>query len=156
MGQQLKEQEQVTAETQQTNHSLQRQVEQLQQQLSQQSLKPPQPPPPSQAQVRESQLQERESRKQLPVQPSLQVDHKPHPHRVRKMTLNWRDGGKAPFKIFRGAAAVNEHAAYFMNWNGEVCSYDITGKTWSKLPKCPYQFSSLAVINGQLTCTGTL
>ena len=48
---QLEEQGQVTAEIQQTNHSLQRQVEQLQQQLSQQSLKPPQPPPPSQAQV---------------------------------------------------------------------------------------------------------
>jgi predicted nucleic acid-binding Zn-ribbon protein len=73
LNQQLEEHEQVTAETQQTNHSLQRQVEQLQQQLSQQSLKPPQPPPPSQAQVRGRQLQERESRKQLPVQPSLQI-----------------------------------------------------------------------------------
>ena len=48
--QQLEQQEQVMAETQQLNHSLQRQVEQLQQQLSQQSIKPPQPPPPSQAQ----------------------------------------------------------------------------------------------------------
>ena len=82
----------MTAEIQQTNHS---QVEQLQQQLSQQSLKPLQPPPPSQAQVRGRQLWEKESLKQLPVQPSLQVDCRPHPLRVKKMTLNWRDGRRA-------------------------------------------------------------
>ena len=154
LNQQLEEQEQVTAEIQQTNHSLQRQVEQLQQQLSQQSLKPPQPPPPSQAQVRGRQLQERESRKQLPVQPSLHVDHKSHPHTVRKMTLNWRDGGKAPFEMSRGAAVVDGNMAYFMNWNGEVCSYNVSSKKWSKLPKCPYEYSSLAVINGQVTTIG--
>jgi N-acetylneuraminic acid mutarotase len=154
LNQQLEEQKQVTAEIQQTNHSLQRQVEQLQQQLSQQSLKPPQPPPPSQAQVRRRQLQERKSRKQLPVQPSLQVDHKPHPHRVRKMTLNWRDGGKAPFWMNRGAAVVDGNMAYFMNWNGRVCSYNVSSKKWSKLPDCPYEYSSLAVINSQLTAIG--
>ena len=152
LNQQLKEQEQVTAETQQTNHSLQRQVEQLQQQLSQQSLKPL---PPSQAQVRERQLQERESRKQLPVQPSLQVDYKPHPHRVREtVTLNWRDGGKAPLEMVRGAAVVDGDMAYFMNFDGEGSCYIVSSKKWSKLPKCPYQFSSLAVINGQLTAIG--
>ena len=154
MNQQLEEQEQVTAEIQQTNHSLQRQVEQLQQQLSQQSLKPPQPPPPSQAQVRGRQLQERESLKQLPVQPSLKVDHKLHPLSVRKITLNWRDGGKAPFKMRRGAAVVDENVTYLMNWNGEVCSYNISSKKWSKLPKCPYKYSTLAVINGQLITIG--
>ena len=151
LNQQLEEQEQVTAEIQQTNHSLQRQVEQLQQQLSQQSLKPPQPPPPSQAQVRGRQLQERVSRKQLP---SLQVDHKSHPHRVRKMTLNWRDGGKAPFKMFSGAAVVDGDVAYFMSQDGEVCSYNVSSKKWSKLPKYPYYYSSLAVINCQVTAIG--
>ena len=75
--QQLKEQEQVTVEIQQTNHSLQRQVEQLQKQLSQQSLKPPQPQP--------------------------------------QMIFNWRDGGKAPFEMSRGAAVVDGKMAYFMN-----------------------------------------
>ena len=154
LNQQLEEQEQLIAEIQQANHSLQRQVEQLQQQLSQQSLMPPQPPPPSQAQIRGRQLQERESRKQLPVQPSLHVDHKPHPHRVRKTTLNWRDGSKAPFKICRGAAVVNGDVAYFMNCENQVCSYNVSSKKWSKLPECPYLFSSLAVINGQLTAIG--
>ena len=145
LNQQLEEQEQVTAEIQQTNHSLQRQVEQLQQQLSQQSLKPPQPPPPFQAQVRGRQLQERESRKQLPVQPSLQVDHKPHPHTVNKMTLNWRDGSKAPLKMSRGAAVVDGDMAYFMHWSYEVYSYNVSSKKWSKLPEFPYRYSSLAV-----------
>ena len=145
LNQKLVEQEEVTAEIQQTNHSLQRQVEQLQQQLSQQSLKPPPP-------LWERQLQERESRKQLPVQPSLEVDHKPHPHRV---TLNWRDGGKAPLGMSRGAAVVDGDMAYFMNWaDGEVCSYNISSKKWSKLPKCPYVYSSLAIIIGQLTAIG--
>ena len=77
-------------------------MEQLQQQLSQQSLKPPQPPPPSQAQVRGRQLQERESLKHLPVQPSLQVDSKARP---LKLALEWREGGKAPLKISRVAVA---------------------------------------------------
>jgi hypothetical protein len=151
LNQQLEEQEQVTAEIQKTNHSLQRQVEQLQQQLSQQSLKPPQPPL---SHIRERQLQERESRKQLPVQKPLQVDHKPHPHRVRKMTLNWRDGGKVPFEMYRGAAVVDRDMAYFMHWNGEVCSYNVSSKKWSKLLKYPYCYSSLAVINGQVTGIG--
>ena len=142
LNQQLEEQKQVSAEIQQTNHSLHRQVEQLQQQLNQQSLKPPQPRPPSQAQVRGRQLQERESRKQLPVQLSLHVDHKPHPHRVRKITLNWRDGGKAPFIMRRGAAVVEGDMAYFMSRDGEVCSYNVSSKKWSKLPKYPYCNSS--------------
>jgi hypothetical protein len=150
LNQQLEEQEQVTAEIQQTNHSLQRQVEQLQQQLSQQNLKPPQPPPPSQVMGR--QLQEGESRKPLPVQ--LVVDHTPHPHSVRKVTINWRDGDKAPFAMIRGAAVVDGNVAYFMNFDGEVCSYNVSGKKWSKLPKCPYRNSSLAVINGPVTAIG--
>ena len=127
LNQQLKEQEQVMAEIQQTNHSLQRQVEQLQQQLSQQSLKPPQP------------LQERESRKQLQVQSSLQVDHKP---------------GKASFKMIRGAAMVDGDMAYFMSRDGEVCSYNVSSEKWNKLLTCPHSGGSLAIINGQLTTIG--
>ena len=148
--QQLEEQKQVTVEIQQTNHSLQTQV----QQLSQLSLKPPQPPRPYQGQVRERQLQERGSLKQLPVQPSLQVDHQPHPRRVREMTVNWRDGGKAPFKMSRGAAVVNRNVAYFMNWNGNICSYNSSSKRWRELPKCLYEYCSSAIINGQLTTIG--
>ena len=144
LNQKLREYEQIIADIQQTDQSLQRQVEQLQQQLSQQSLKLPQPPPPSQAQVRGRQHQERES--------PLQTDHKPHPY--RKMTLNWRDGGKAPLKIERGAAVVDGNMAYFMNCNGEVYSYNASTSTWSMCLKCPYEYGSLAVIDGQLVAIG--
>ena len=154
LNQQLEEQQQDTSEIQGINHSLQRQ---LQQQLSQQNLKPPQlssqPPPSSQAQVGGRQLQE-ESPKQLPVQSSHQEDHNPHSHRVRKMTVNWRDGGKAPLKMSRGVAVVDGNVAYFMNWSGEVCSYNLSSRKWSNLLKCPYQYSSLAVINGRVTTIG--
>ena len=124
LNQQLEEQEQVTAEIQQTNNSLQRQVEQLQQQLSQQ------------------------------VQRNL--DHKPHPPIERNMILNWRDGGKAPFGIVRGAGTVVDGGvkAYFMACNGQTCSYNSTKKKWSELPKYPYQYGSLTIVNGQLTAVG--
>jgi hypothetical protein len=70
------------------------------------------------------------------------------------MILNWRGGGKAPLGMRRGAAVVDGNMAYFMNWNGEVCSYNVSSKKWSNLPRCPYQFSSLAIINSQLTAIG--
>ena len=123
MNQQLEEQEQVTAEIQQTNHSLQRQVEQLQQQLSQQSLS--------------------------------NQDCKSHPLKALELeTLKWRDGGKAPFMMTRGAAVVDGDVAYFMDYEGETCSYNSTNKKWSELPKHPYLYGSLVVINGQLTGIG--
>jgi N-acetylneuraminic acid mutarotase len=66
----------------------------------------------------------------------------------------WRDGGNAPFEMFRGTVVVDGDMAYFMNWSGEVCSYDLTSKKWNELPKYPYYDSSLAIINGQLTAIG--
>ena len=49
---------------------------------------------------------------------------------------------------------VDRNTAYFMNWDGEVCSYNVSSKKWSELPKCSYWYSSLAAINGQLTAIG--
>ena len=48
---------------------------------------------------------------------------------------------------------VNGNVAYFF-CSGKVCSYNSTTKKWSELPKYPYDGSSLAVINGQLTGIG--
>ena len=70
------------------------------------------------------------------------------------MTLNWRDGGKAPLKIIRGAAVVDGHMAYFLHEYCDTYSFDSCSKKWRELPKCPRHFSSLAVINGQLTAIG--
>ena len=83
-------------------------------------------------------------------------DHKPHPPKEHKMTLNWRDGGKATFGMYRGAAVVDGGVAYFMNWNGQACtcSYNSTNKKWSELPNYTYRRGSLAVVNGQLTAIG--
>ena len=120
--QQLEGQEQVTAEIQNFNHSLQRQVEQLQQQSSQQI--------------------------------GIALAHKPHPPKELKVTSYWRDEGKAPFEMYIGAAVVDGGVAYFMNWNGQACSYSLTSKKWSELPTYPYQHVNLAIVNHQLTGIG--
>ena len=74
----------------------------------------------------------------------------PHPNE-----LNWSLAGKSPLDVVvRGAAVVQGHLAYFMNCGGEVCSYNSKSKKWSELPKYPYQYGSLVVINGQLTGIG--
>ena len=158
LNRQLAEQEQVTAEIQQTNHSLQREVEQLQQQLSQQTglnTKPSQPPSPValEAQVSGRELQQHHPMKVKQSQPSPRQDQlkKPHPP---MMLGKWRDGGKAPIVMRRGAAVVDGNVAYFMHWEGEILySYN---KRWSKLPECPHFYSSLAVIRGLLTAIGGL
>ena len=158
LNRQLAEQEQVTAEIQQTNHSLQREVEQLQQQLSQQSglnTKPSQPPSPValEAQISGRELQQHHPMKVKQSQPSpwqdqLQELHQPE---RRVMLGEWRNGGKAPIVMTRGAAIVDGNVAYFMHWEGQTYSYN---KRWSELPKCPYVNSSLAVIRGLLTAIG--
>ena len=92
---------------------------------------------------------------QLQQQLSQQnLDHKPHPHKEQKVTLNWRDGGKAPFEMIRGDAVVHGGVAYFMHLDGQTCFYNSTNKKWSELPKYPYKYGSLAVVNGQLTAIG--
>ena len=157
LNRQLAEQEQVTAEIQQTNHSLQRQVEQLQQQLSQQNGKPSQPPSPV---ALESQVSGRELHQHHPVkvkqsQPSPRQDQlqKPHPPERRVLLGEWKDRGKAPIEMSRGAAVVDGNVAYFMNWKGLTYMYS-HNKRWSKLPEFPYWYSSSAVIRGLLTAIG--
>ena len=158
MNQQLEEQDQVTTGIQ---HSFQRQVKQLQQQLNgQQSQRNPRPsqsspllpPPPPPPQISTRQLQERISHTQS--QPSLQVNHKSHSLKEWKMTFNWTDGGKAPCKMTRGAAVVNRNVAYFMDYNGMICFYNSDSKGWGMLPQCPYKRSALAVVKGQITTIG--
>ena len=95
---------------------------------------------------------------QLQQQSSQQIliasAHHPHSPKELKVTLNWRDGDKAPFKMERGGAVVDGGVANFVGWNGEACSYNSTSKKWSKLPKYPYWFGSLAIVNRQLTGIG--
>ena len=100
------------------------------------------------------QRQVEQLQQQLSQQVQRNPDHKPHPTKERNMILSWRDGGKAPFAMERGAAVVGGNMAYFMNWNGQACSYNSNNGSWSELPKYPYKQGSLAVVNGQLTAIG--
>ena len=157
MKQHMKEQEQIMAEIQQTNLSLQRQVEQLKQQLSQKCNTPSHPTPPSEVQMRRF-IQERQSMLQpLSLQSSLQEEEhhlKSHPPRVRQGSLDWKDGGTAPLWMSRGAAAVNKNVMYFLSCGGEVCCYCSKKRRWSMLPKYPYIGGSAAIITDQFTAIG--
>ena len=165
LNQHLEEQEQITAEIQHSNHSLQSQVEQLQRQLSQQS-----------------QLNTRKGHAQVkgkhfwPWQtlPSTSL-HIQDQHRFtaeQRMLGNWGEmkGAKEifdmslkdpaeewtsrPVGLARGATVVDGKKAYFMNYGGQTYCYDSFTRLWNKLPDCPSQFSSLAVVRGLLTAIG--
>lgn len=74
------------------------------------------------------------------------------------VVLNWSEVDsvtcKPRFNMVRGAAVVDESIAYFMNTNGEICSYNPTTNTWNDLPTCPLFGSSLAVVNDLVTAVG--
>ena len=175
----LEEQEKLSVAIQQTNVSLQRQVKQLQQQLSQQTPQDSKSPPPVCAPKPSIKRRQSRDKKSTSSQPSLQVDNKPHPPKVvprhthtrlqlqnndkphlhvlrdeTALALNWSNGERAPLQMVRGDAVMNGNIAYFMNYNGEVCSYDLATERWNKLLKGPYQGSSLAVVNTLLTSVG--
>ena len=124
-----------------------RQLRQLNQQLEEQEQVT--------AEIQHSlQRQVEQLQQQLSQQIQTNQDHKPHTPQEGKVTLNWRDGGKAPCEMSRGAAVVDRGVVYFMHCIGQACSYNLTSKKWSVLPKCPSINSSLAVVNGQLTAIG--
>ena len=100
------------------------------------------------------QIQVEQLQQQLSQQVQTNPDPKPHPINDKNVTLNWRDGGKASFEMYVGAAVVDGCVAYFMHYDGQTCFYNSTSKKWCELPKYPYNYSSLAVINGQLTAIG--
>ena len=134
LNEQLIQKDQVIEKIERVNHSLQKQVEELQLQMSQINQQPlKSQTPPSLAQIEGSQT---------------------HQSKVWEITLDWSDGGRAPFEMSRGAVVVNGNVAYFMHWNGKMSSYNSSSKRWRELPQCPYIRSSLAVINGQLVAIG--
>ena len=71
------------------------------------------------------------------------------------MKLKWRDGGRAPRKVYGEAVAVKGNVAYFQP-SGQyiVLAYDSTKSVWFELPRCPNCNFSLAVINDLLTAIG--
>ena len=67
--------------------------------------------------------------------------------------LRWRDGGRAPCKMYGEVSAVNGSVVYFRPM-GSVFAYNSTNSKWSELPKCPNSSFSLAMVNSLLTAIG--
>ena len=72
---------------------------------------------------------------------------------AREIKLRWRDGGKAPRRVWGKVAAVDGSVALFRS-DQEIYSYDSSNKKWFELPKCPNYGFSLAIVSGRLTTIG--
>ena len=70
--------------------------------------------------------------------------------------LSWRNGGRAPCKMWGEAAAVDRDMAYFSGdpRSKKMYSYDSSRRKWSGLPVCPNYGFSLAMVNTHLTAIG--
>ena len=71
--------------------------------------------------------------------------------------LRWRDGGRAPCKMYGESAAVKGSIAYFLPGDTQVytvLAYDSAKNNWSEPPRCPNRDFSLAVVNNLLTAIG--
>ena len=149
-GRELEEKDRVIQDKDSVIKSHEEQFRQLNQQLEEQEQVT--------AEIQQTNKSLQRQVEQLQQQLSQQVQANPDStklqpaHKDREMTLNWRYEGNAPFVTRRGAAVVDAWGvAYFMHWNGHGCS---NNKKWSEFPEYPYQYSSLAVVNGLLTAIG--
>ena len=68
--------------------------------------------------------------------------------------LRWRDGGRAPCKMYGAISAVDGGVACFHPGEYDTFAYNSTNKEWSKLPECPNDGFSLAMVNSLLTAIG--
>ena len=69
--------------------------------------------------------------------------------------LRWRDGGRAPRKMWGEVSVVDGSVAYFQPClSKSVFAYNSTNNKWSELPECHNNSSSLAVVNSLLTTIG--
>ena len=82
-----------------------------------------------------------------------------NPNKQGKMKSNqrWIPGRNLAKEMVRGQVAMDGDVAYFMNKDGTLYKYDSTVdpyEAWSQLVKCPYEDSSLAVVDGLVTAIG--
>ena len=69
--------------------------------------------------------------------------------------LMWRDGGRAPCKMYGEVSVVDGSVAYFQPVGSKsVFAYNSTNNKWSELPECSNSYVSLAVVNSLLTAIG--
>ena len=73
----------------------------------------------------------------------------------RSIKLRWRDGGRAPEKMYFGSCTADGDMAYFRNFHSvNVHAHNAATGKWNTLPKCPHTYFSLVVFNGVLTAVG--
>ena len=73
----------------------------------------------------------------------------------RSIKLRWRDGGRAPEKMFFGSCTADGHMAYFRDGlTDNVHAHNAATGKWNKLPKSTYINFTLVVVNGVLTAVG--
>ena len=72
-----------------------------------------------------------------------------------RIKLRWRDGRRAPRKMWGAVSAVDGSMAYFQVVKSKkVFAYNSTNNNWSELPKSPNYGFSLAIVNSLLTTIG--
>ena len=134
---QLQDNEQVVAEFQQTLAQREKEIRDLRESLS----------------ARDSDINDLQRQlKHLRVeQPQAKVGSKMA--EKRSIKLRWRDGGRAPEKMYFGSCTVDGHMTYFRCGSDVHAHNAATGK-WNTLPKYPYVNFALVVVNGVLTAVG--
>ena len=104
--------------------------------------------------IRDHQRQIRELQQQLRQRGGQRREEWEASGAAGNIKLRWRDGKRAPCRMWRNVAAVNGGVAYFSPGEHEVFAYNSADSKWSELPKCPNRKFSLAVINNFLTAIG--
>jgi len=92
---------------------------------------------------------------QICEQPTAKLQDRGQSTRKGPLHLHWSKCGKAPCKMAGASSVVDGNMAYFHHYESNVVySYNSEKQTWSSLPQCPYNYFSLAVVNGLLTTVG--
>ena len=136
---QLQDNEQVVAEFQQTLAQREKENRDLQESLS----------------ARDSDINnlQRQLQHLRVEQPQAKVGSKMA--EKRSIKLRWRDGGRAPEKMYFGSCAADGHVAYLRDdFTNNVHAHNAATGKWNTLPKCPHKDCALVVVNGVLTAVG--
>ena len=70
--------------------------------------------------------------------------------------LTWREGKRAPCRMYRNCdTVVDGNRVYVVKSTSvNIYSYDVISDSWSQLPDCVHEGSSITVISGWLTTVG--
>ena len=138
---QLQDNEQVVAEFQQTLAQREKEIRDLRESLS----------------ARDSDINglQRQLQHLRVEQPQAKVGSKMA--EKRSIKLRWRDGGRAPEKMYFGSCTADGDMTYFRTYyTDNVHAHNAATGKWNKLPKCPHKDCALVVVNGVLTAVGGL